>query len=200
MVGRGRPARPDRIGAPLRDARVGAASTKKQADSVDATLALPQPFLDAMIAHARADDPNECCGVVLRFHDGSLRLYRATNAEASPYRFSIAPGELHYLFRTIEEQGADLLVVYHSHTQTEAQPSPTDASFSRLLDGPDEWPYWVIVSLAHTPPPLRAWRMKEGRATEIALTSGALPPQSACVRLHNAGDARKPQIVEVPLS
>lgn len=173
---------------------------KERVDSVDATLALPQPFLDAMIAHARADDPNECCGVVLRFPDGRLRLYCATNAEASPYRFAIPPGELHYLFRTIEEQRADLLVVYHSHTQTEAQPSPTDAQFSRLLDGSDEWPYWVIVSLAQSPPRLRAWRMKAGHAAEIALTGGATPPQSACVRLQNTGDGRKPQIVEAPLS
>ena len=56
--------------------------------AVAETLTLPQAFIDEMIAHAREDTPNECCGVVVRFPEGALKLYRASNAEASPYRFS----------------------------------------------------------------------------------------------------------------
>ena len=167
------------------------------------SLTLPQELIDEMVAHARADNPNECCGVIVRARSGpaagALTLFRTVNAEDSPYRFSIPAAQLHYLFRLLEDQDADLLVVYHSHTMTEARPSPTDANFSRLLDGPDPWPYWVLVSLAQEPPPVRAWRMEDGGATEIALEAGTLPPGSRCARLRLLGAARRPQVVEEPL-
>ena len=50
------------------------------------SVMLPREFIDQMVAHSREDQPNECCGVVARYADGRLKLFRATNAEASPYR------------------------------------------------------------------------------------------------------------------
>ena len=167
--------------------------------AVAETLTLPQAFIDEMIAHAREDTPNECCGVVVRFPEGALKLYRASNAEASPYRFSIPPGELHYLFKSFEEHAADLLVVYHSHTMTEARPSPTDASLSRLLEGPTPWPYWVLVSLAAEPPVVKVWRMQDGQASELSLELGPLPPGSSRCRLEMSGNPRRPVVREVPI-
>lgn len=166
---------------------------------MEESITLPEAFVAEMIAHAREDDPNECCGVVVRFGDGRLKLFRATNAEASPYRFSIPAGELHYLFRLLETEGAELFVVYHSHTMTEARPSPTDANFSRMLEGPDPWPYWLLVSLAEEPPSVRIWRMADGEATELRLDDGALPAGSTMVRLETSGEARKPVVTEAAI-
>ena len=160
------------------------------------TITLPQAFIDEMVRHAREDEPNECCGVITRLPDGALKLFRATNAEASPYRFSIPPGELHYLFKQIEEQDADLFVIYHSHTMTEARPSPTDINFSRMLEGPDPWPYWLLVSLTEDPPSIRIWRMQDGDAAEITLAADGLPAGSTRVRLESSGDDRKPVVTE----
>lgn len=163
------------------------------------SLTLPQAFIDEIIAHAREDEPNECCGVILRLPDGGLKLYRTTNAEASPFRFSMPPGELYYLYKSMEEQNADLLLVYHSHTMTEARPSPTDADFSRLLEGPDPWPFWLLVSLASDPPSVRVWRMQDGEADELDLEIVPLPANNARVRLETSGDERRPIVREVPL-
>jgi proteasome lid subunit RPN8/RPN11 len=168
-------------------------------DSTDGPVTLPQAFIDEMIAHAREDHPNECCGVILRTADGALKLLRATNAEASPFRFSIPPGELLHLHHAVEDEGLQWYVIYHSHTMTEARPSPTDENFSRMLQGPDPWPYWLLVSLADGTPSVRVWRMQDGEATERPLEAGPLPDGSTRAKLETTGTERKPVVTEVPL-
>ena len=53
-----------------------------------------QEFVDEMVAHAKADLPNECCGILAGPNDKVMKTYRTSNVEASPYRFSMDPGEL----------------------------------------------------------------------------------------------------------
>lgn len=145
------------------------------------TLTLPQQLIDEMVAHARDDLPNECCGIIARDAAGALTLYRTTNAEASPWRFNIPPQELLHLYNAIEAADADMLVIYHSHVASEARPSPTDLNIARLHRGPNPWPYWVLVSLKNEQPSVRAWRIDESPepdaviANEIALEVGAAP-------------------------
>ena len=145
------------------------------------TLTLPQQLIDEMVAHARDDLPNECCGIIARDAAGALTLYRTTNAEASPWRFNIPPQELLHLYNAIEAADADMLVIYHSHVASEARPSPTDLNIARLHRGPNPWPYWVLVSLKDEQPSVRAWRIDESPepdaviANEIALEVGAAP-------------------------
>ena len=170
-------------------------------DVLDPPLVLPQAFLDEMVAHAREDQPDECCGVIVRLDDGSLKLMRTTNEEASPFRFRIPAGELNHIFNKV---GGELLVIYHSHTMTEARPSPTDLNFARMLQGPDPWPYWVVVSLAEEPPSVRAWRIEgaDGETVipvEIPLHAGALPPASVRVRLTTTLRDQKPAVVEAAI-
>lgn len=126
---------------------------------------LERRYVDEIIAHAREDDPNECCGV-LAGKDGQVtRLYRAVNAEASPYRYNVGPKELLRIYRECEEQGWDFVAIYHSHTHTEAYPSATDV---RLAAWPDA--RHLIVSLADKENPvLRAFRIQEGRIEEEPL-------------------------------
>ena len=134
-------------------------------------LVLQQSYIDEMIAHARADAPNECCGIIAGKDGRPTRLYRAKNAEASPYRYSVDAKDLLRIHRDADANGWDFLVIYHSHTHTEAYPSPTDV---RLAAWPDA--YYVLVSLMdEAKPVVRAFRIEDGTVAEeaIELAEGA---------------------------
>ena len=154
------------------------------------TLTLPQDLIDEMIAHAQDDDPNECCGMIVRAPNGVLTLYRTTNAEASPFRFKVQPEQnLHLIFKVIDDTDSDLLVIYHSHLRSEAKPSPTDLRMARLYHTADPWPYWVLVSLQNDEPSVRAWRIDgsldddELVPTETDLVPGFLSQRARRVQL-----------------
>jgi proteasome lid subunit RPN8/RPN11 len=106
-------------------------------------MIVPKAVFDGMITHAREDDPNECCGLIGGRGDEATTLYPASNAEASPFRYSLAPTEQLELMNRIEDAGEDLIGIYHSHTRSGAWPSQTDIN---LAGG---WPeaVWFIVSL-----------------------------------------------------
>jgi proteasome lid subunit RPN8/RPN11 len=106
------------------------------------TLSLPQSFIDEMIDHAQEDAPNECCGIIAGEDGRAVKLFRAKNAEASPYRYNVEPKDLFRIFRECDENGWSFLAIYHSHTASEAYPSPTDV---RLAFWPEA--YYVLVSL-----------------------------------------------------
>ncbi len=126
------------------------------------TLRLHRSFVDEMIAHAREEAPNECCGIIAGTDSRAKKLYRARNAEASPYRYNVDPKDLLRIYREADENGWEFLVIYHSHTHTEAYPSPTDV---RLATWPDA--YYVLVSLMNPGAPVvRAFRILDGVVTE----------------------------------
>jgi len=128
------------------------------------TLRLPAEMVEEMIAHARADVPNEACGIIAGKDGRATRLYRAINAEASPYRYSVDTKDLLRIHKDVDGRDEEFLVIYHSHTHTEAYPSPTDV---RLAAWPDA--YYVLVSLQDEPPAVRAFRILEGEVTEEPL-------------------------------
>jgi proteasome lid subunit RPN8/RPN11 len=128
-------------------------------------LKLPKEYIDEMIAHAREDVPNECCGIIAGKDGAATKLYRAVNAEASPYRYSVDPKDLLRIYRDIDSNGWDVLVIYHSHTQTEAYPSPTDVRLAAWEEA-----YYVLVSLADDDNPVvRAFRILDGTISEEEL-------------------------------
>ena len=115
-----------------------------------------------MIAHAKKDAPNECCGIIAGIDGRAKRLYRAVNAEASPYRYSVETKDLLRIHKDADSNDWEFLVIYHSHTHTEAYPSPTDV---RLAAWPDA--YYVLVSLMdEAKPVVRAYRIEDGVVTE----------------------------------
>jgi proteasome lid subunit RPN8/RPN11 len=122
--------------------------------------------LDAIVAHAREDLPNECCGLVGGKGDEVTSVHRTRNAFEDPMRFNIHPSDL---FRVLEKEipdaGEELLAMYHSHPVSEARPSQTDINLS------DNWPgtIWLICSLAESEPVVRAWSIADGAATEVEL-------------------------------
>jgi len=128
-------------------------------------LTLEQSYVDEMIAHAREDDPNECCGIIAGLDGSATQLYRALNAEASPYRYNVDPKDLLRIYRDLDDHGWDVLVIYHSHTHTEAYPSPTDV---RLAAWPEA--YYIVVSLRDkSNPVVRAFHIREGNVEEQEL-------------------------------
>lgn len=129
-----------------------------------------------MIDHARAEYPNEMCGVIVGdayAADGgrALRWEPARNAEASPLRYAVHPDDL--LRLTLETDDADEVfwAIAHSHVRSPAVPSPTDIGVARYPDA-----LYVLVSLsddeadpATGAPSTRAWRIVDGNVFEVGL-------------------------------
>jgi len=123
-------------------------------------LNLSRSIADEMIAHLRAGRPNEGCGLLAGEDALVTKVIRMTNAAASPMRYALDPKEQFSAYRLIEDGGLSLAGVFHSHTHTEAYPSPTDV---RLAS--EDVPY-VIVSLAEDPPVIRAFRIVKANWTD----------------------------------
>jgi len=138
------------------------------APSVTAVLRIAREHVDAMIAHAREDHPDEACGVIIGPEDSDVptRLVRMINAERSPTFFRFEPEEQFALYKQMSTAGEEIVVVYHSHTATEAYPSRTDIS---LASEPQA--HYVIVSTAKSGPSegpvsVRSFRIVDGAVAE----------------------------------
>lgn len=131
-------------------------------------LRIRADLVDAMVAHARADHPDEACGVLAgpAGSDRPERHIAMMNAERSPtfYRFDSA--EQLNVWRQMESAGEDPIVIYHSHTATEAYPSRTDVSLAAEPDA-----HYVVVSTRHPDRhELRSFRIVDGIVTEEPVT------------------------------
>ena len=129
-----------------------------------------QQFIDEMITHAKADLPNECCGILAGPDGAVMKAYRMSNVEASPFRFSMDPLELIKVDSEAGDNGWDMLAIYHSHTGSEAYPSDTDV---RIAGGTAAlWPdvRYLLVSLMDTDNPVvRIFEISDGTVTEEPL-------------------------------
>jgi [CysO sulfur-carrier protein]-S-L-cysteine hydrolase len=117
-----------------------------------------------MIEHARAEAPNECCGMIGSRNGEAVSLHRATNAAASPLRYEIDGAEQIRIYNQIEDAGLELGAIYHSHTRTDPYPSQTDISLAFYPDS-----LYVIVGLAGTDPNVRAYTIRDGEVAEAEL-------------------------------
>lgn len=131
-------------------------------------MKLDREFIDEMIAHAKEEAPNECCGVIAGQNGAAVKLFRARNSEASPYRYSVDSNDLFRIHRECESNGWGFLAIYHSHTASKAYPSATDV---RLAFWPEA--YYVLVSLADAETPVvRAFRIEDGEVSEEEIQAG----------------------------
>jgi proteasome lid subunit RPN8/RPN11 len=123
-------------------------------------------LVDEIVAHAREEAPNECCGMVSGSDGRASRVYTARNAEASPLRYTIHPQDQIRIMGEIDDRGEELAAIYHSHTKTPAEPSQTDINLAQ--NWPD--PVYLICSLADPDAPsLRGFAIRDGRVEEVEL-------------------------------
>jgi proteasome lid subunit RPN8/RPN11 len=129
-------------------------------------MKVPRSIFDEMLEHAREEAPNECCGI-LGGSDGEAKtLYRATNAEHSPLRYTLDPNDLFRItFREIPANEEEMLAIYHSHTASPAYPSQTDINLATYPDA-----VYLILSLAEGEEPLRGFRIDDGKVNEVDLS------------------------------
>ena len=131
-------------------------------------LTIRQDLVDAMVAHARADHPDEACGVIAgpAGSDRPERFVPMVNAARSPTFYEFDSRDLLRLYREMDDNDEVPVVVYHSHTATEAYPSRTDVSYASEPDA-----HYVLVSTRETgteagPYELRSYRIVDGVVSE----------------------------------
>jgi proteasome lid subunit RPN8/RPN11 len=139
-------------------------------------VSLPAEIRDAIVAHARAEYPNEMCGLIVGDRPAgegghAIRFVPARNKAASPYRYEIDPDDLLRLTIATDEADEVFWGIVHSHTHTPAVPSPTDVGLAFYPDS-----LYVLVSLADDQadpvtglPGIRAWRIVDGVTAEVPL-------------------------------
>jgi proteasome lid subunit RPN8/RPN11 len=127
-------------------------------------MRISRELLDEVIAHARVDAPNECCGMIASRDGVAVAVHRARNAAASRFRYEIDGMEQYKIQSAIEDAGLDLGAIYHSHTRSAPTPSETDINLAFYPDA-----LYVIVGLEHDEPDVRAWTIRDGRVSEAPL-------------------------------
>jgi [CysO sulfur-carrier protein]-S-L-cysteine hydrolase len=121
---------------------------------------IAQSLIDEIVAHAREDLPNECCGMVGGAGGEARTVYRARNEFESPLRFGVDSNDLfRILQKEMPERDENLVAIYHSHTKSPAYPSQTDVNMAN-----GSWPdaIWIIVSLEdEAKPDVKAYWLKD---------------------------------------
>jgi proteasome lid subunit RPN8/RPN11 len=126
-------------------------------------LRLTREIYVEMIGHCLSGLPDEACGLLVGVYGGEVaaHIFPTTNAAASALIYEIDPKEMLDVDRAAQKLGADIMGVFHSHTHTDAYPSPTDVA--QALD--PGWHY-VLVSLRDTHPVVRSYAIVDGAITE----------------------------------
>jgi [CysO sulfur-carrier protein]-S-L-cysteine hydrolase len=129
-------------------------------------MKISQQLIDEMVAHAREDLPNECCGMVGGRDGEATRVVRVENAAASPLRYEMDPQAQYDALKAIEDAGEELVAIYHSHTRSAAYPSQTDVNEAVM------WPeqVYVIVSLQdEDSPDVKAFDLADLKIADVDL-------------------------------
>ncbi len=131
-------------------------------------LRISQSLADEIVAHARRDHPDEACGVVAGTvgSDDPQRFVPMLNAARSPTFYEFDSLDLLRLYRDMDARGEEPVVIYHSHTATEAYPSRTDVSYAQEPNA-----HYVLVSTKDCgndegPVQFRSFRIIDGSVTE----------------------------------
>jgi proteasome lid subunit RPN8/RPN11 len=137
-----------------------------------ASVELSAEMVQALIDHARAEYPNEMCGVIVGDRaaaDGGrpLRWEPTRNRAASPLRYEIHPDDLLRLTIETENAGNEFWAIVHSHTHSPARPSPTDVGLAFYPDA-----IYLLVSLADDEPAVATWRIVGGETHPVELIVG----------------------------
>jgi len=125
---------------------------------------ISRALLDEIVAHARAEAPNECCGMIAAQDGTAVAVHRARNTAASPLKYEMDGMEQYKIQTAIEDAGLELGAIYHSHTRSAPEPSQTDINLAFYPEA-----LYVIVGVAGADPDIRAWRIVDGQVSEATL-------------------------------
>jgi proteasome lid subunit RPN8/RPN11 len=121
---------------------------------------IERALLERIVAHARRDFPNECCGMVGVRDGRAVAVHEATNVAASPLRFEVDGLEVMRVGEAFDAEGLTLGAIYHSHTRSEPYPSQTDINFAKGWGPTVEW---LIVGVRpDDEPTVRSYRIDDG--------------------------------------
>jgi len=129
-------------------------------------LEISREFADAILEQSRAEYPDECCGVILGpvGSGKATRLKPMINAAHSPTFYEFDSKDLLALYREIDDNDEEIVVIYHSHTETEAHPSRTDIAYASEPNA-----HYVLVSTRKEIAPateFRSFRIVDGSVSE----------------------------------
>ena len=131
-------------------------------------LTIPRDLYDKIVAHARADHPDEACGVLAgpAGSDRPKRFIPMTNAARSPTFYEFDSTEQFGVWKEMDERDEEPVVIYHSHTATEAYPSRTDISYAN-----EPGAHYVLVSTRDEhETEFRSYRIHDGEVSEEPVT------------------------------
>lgn len=131
-------------------------------------LTIERALVDQIIAHARADHPDEACGIIAGpiGSDRPVRYVAMENAERSPTFYRFDSREQLKVWREMDDRDEEPVVIYHSHTATEAYPSRTDVSYASEPNA-----HYVLVSTREDDETeFRSFRIVDGEVTEEEVT------------------------------
>jgi proteasome lid subunit RPN8/RPN11 len=152
-------------------------------EAAETSLAFPPSLRQQLMDHAREGDPNEVCGILGGRAGEVRRVFRVRNsaeevsaergvfrdrdtglaaAGRAPVHYYMDPRDQLRVYNELEDLGLDVVGYYHSHTRSEARPSPTDIRLATDLS-----PIYVLVSLTHQPN-VRAWRISKADPADEA--------------------------------
>src|SRR5829696_2293902 len=130
-------------------------------------MRIARSLLDAIVAQARDEAPNECCGIVGSRDGRAVRLFKARNARASPLSYDIDGRDLQRIYDELDSGDLQVGVIYHSHTRSDPVPSQTDINLASPFL-PDA--VYVIVGVKDPQrDDIRAWTIRDGRYAEAQL-------------------------------
>jgi proteasome lid subunit RPN8/RPN11 len=140
-------------------------------------LTIDAAILDAIVAHARRDHPDEACGVVAgpEGSDRPTRFIPMLNAARSMTFFELDSLEQLRVWRAMDAADEEPVVIYHSHTATEAHPSRSDIGIASDLGEPSA--HYLLVSTRHpATTEIRSFRIVDGAVTEepVAVVNGVV--------------------------
>lgn len=120
---------------------------------------------DELVAHAREDAPNECCGLIAARGDQAVTVHRAENSAHSPLRYEIDGAEQYRIQMAIDAAGLELGAIYHSHTRSEPYPSQTDINLAFYPEA-----LYIIIGVAVEPTTVCAYTIRDGQVAQAELT------------------------------
>ena len=124
--------------------------------------------MDAMVAHAQRDYPNEACGYVAARHGVVVRVVPMRNVDASPTSYTMDPLEQLKVQKGLRAEGLEHAGIYHSHVATEAYPSRRDVANALAIQEFCDVPYF-LVTLKDERPRVRAFLVRDGHVQEESL-------------------------------